>query len=64
MRSKPNRREKQNMPWIVDAHAQWHAVYGAKEVCPLDCGVGETYEGWDDEPQAEVIPVPEEEPPF
>lgn len=26
------------MSWISDAHAQWHAVHGAYETCPLDCG--------------------------
>jgi hypothetical protein len=29
------------MSWIASAHAQWHAIYGQNEVCPLDCGVNE-----------------------
>lgn len=31
------------MAWLADAHREWHYVNGANEVCPLDCGVGETY---------------------
>ena len=26
---------------LADAHAEWHHVYGALAVCPLDCGAGE-----------------------
>ncbi len=29
------------MSYLSDAHAEWHAVNGRDQVCPLDCGVGE-----------------------
>ena len=29
------------MSYLADAHSDWHAVNGANEICPLDCGVGE-----------------------
>jgi hypothetical protein len=44
------------MAWIADAHREWHTVYGQKEVCPLDCGAGETYYDYDPE-EVETTPM-------
>jgi hypothetical protein len=29
------------MSYLSESHNQWHAIYGALAVCPLDCGAGE-----------------------
>lgn len=47
------------MSWISEAHAQWHSVHGAMEVCPLDCGVGEDYD-YDPEWEDEELPLDSE----
>lgn len=31
-------------PTLAEAHALWHAVHGRDTLCPLDCGIGETYD--------------------
>lgn len=36
-------------PTMAEAHAQWHAVHGRNSVCPLDCGIGESY---DEDPES------------
>lgn len=36
------------MTWIQDAHRDWHTVNGKYAVCPLDCGVGETADLYDE----------------
>jgi len=41
------------MAWLADAHREWHYVHGANTVCPLDCGVGEDMDQWDEESYAE-----------
>lgn len=42
------------MSYLADAHRDWHTVHG-NVVCPLDCGIEETFElydygQWDDDP--------------
>lgn len=37
------------MPWLADAHTEWHTVNGWNQVCPLDCGAGEVWDYYEDE---------------
>lgn len=41
-------------PTLAEAHAQWHAVHGRDTLCPLDCGIGETY---DEDPESTTLLV-------